>query len=388
LAQTILGSVINAVKTAAGSDCEIVYEGQIEHPNSNKEKLNSILNNKMKSTLSKLFLILLIMNPVCFCYAQESNKLDYSSSIESFANKIIIKLNFDTRTNTYTILNRTDGSRFNVAPNIRNRMFVSLDYQFIGFSYGFSPSFLPDNNSDKSKGESSFSEFKTRVTLGKFIQGFSVSNTKGYYVKNRSDVPVEIPDDNDQYLIPDFKSTIYGMSTSYVFNANFSFRNLLYQTEWQKKSEGSFIPTLFYSYDRFSYTLEEQEIKNEIFPFRLALSYYYTFVVKENWFLGGNLSPSFGVNFSKRIVSINDIHINNRSTEYTKAIEGALQIGYASKKIIYGTGFSFEVNEYDVDSDNTLLNDRTYGFIYFGYRFDAPEFLDRTYSKFADKFGF
>jgi len=311
-----------------------------------------------------------------------------SSAIESFANKLVVKLNVDTRTDTYTILNRTDGSKLSVAPNINNRFFVSLDYQFLGLSYGFSPTFFTANNEDDIKGESSFSEFKFRAALGQWIQGFQISTTKGYYVENTADFIPNWREGIDPYLqIPDFKSNIYGMSTSYVFNPNFSFRNLLYHTEWQKRSEGSFIPTLFYSYDRFSYTIGDEQIKDDVFPVRLALAYYHTFVVKENWFLGGNLSPSLGVNFSKSTVLFNTIETENKSTEFIKTLQGALQVGYASNKIIFGGGFTFDVNDYDPDSFNTVLNNKTYGFIYFGYRFNTPEFIDRTYSKFADKVG-
>ena len=32
LAQTLLGSVINVIKTVVGSDCKVIYDGEIEHP--------------------------------------------------------------------------------------------------------------------------------------------------------------------------------------------------------------------------------------------------------------------------------------------------------------------------------------------------------------------
>ncbi len=337
--------------------------------------------------MSKFYLILLIISPIYFGYAQNSKKVD-SSAIESFADKLVVKLNVDTRTDTYTILNRTDGSKLSIAPNNNYRLFLSLDYQFLGLSYGFSPTFFSTNNEDDTKGESSFSDFKFRAALGQWIQGFQISTTKGYYVENTGDFLPNWREGIDPYLqIPDFTSKIYGMSTSYIFNPNFSFRNLLYQTEWQKKSAGSFIPTLFYSYDRFTYTIEDEKTKDEIFPVRLALAYYYTLVVKENWFLGGNLSPSLAVNFSKNTVTKNNIQTISRSTEFVKSLEGSLQIGYASKKIIFGGGFKFDVNSYDVDTFNTVINDKTYSFIYFGYRFNTPEFIDRTYNKFAKKIG-
>jgi hypothetical protein len=319
--------------------------------------------------------------------AQKLEKVD-SSAIESFADKFVVKLNIDTGTDTYTILNRTDGSKVSIAPNNNYRLFLSLDYEFLGFSYGFSPTFFAANNDDDLKGESSFSDFIFRAALGHWIQGFQISTTEGYYIENTGDFVPDWEEGIDPYIqIPDFKSEIYGMSTSYVFNPNFSFRNLLYQTEWQKKSAGSFIPTLFYSYDRFTYTIADEKFKDEIVPVRLALAFYYTLVVKENWFLGGSLSPSLSVNFSKSSVSKNNIQSISSSTEFSQSLEGSLQIGYASKKVVFGGGFKFDVNSYDVEALKTVVNDKTYSFIYFGYRFNTPGFIDRTYSKFADKVG-
>ena len=45
--------------------------------------------------------------------AKKINKMD-SSAIESFVHKFVVKLNLDTRTDTYTILNRADGSEVSI----------------------------------------------------------------------------------------------------------------------------------------------------------------------------------------------------------------------------------------------------------------------------------
>jgi hypothetical protein len=299
-----------------------------------------------------------------------------------------VKINVDTQTDVYTLQNNQDGSKLTIAPNNNYRLFVSLDYQFLGLSIGFSPTFFPGNNDDDLKGESSFSDFRFRAALGQWIQGFQISSIKGYYVENTGDFLPGWTEGTDPYLqIPDLTSRIYGMSTSYSFNPNFSFRNILYQTEWQKKSAGSFIPSLFYSYDRFSYTLADQKAEEDIFPIRLAPSYYYTAVIHENWFIGGNLSPSLGVRFTKSTLTNNNISSTEKSNTFTYALEGGLQLGYASKKIIFGAGFTFDVNGYNEDKVNAVVNDKIYGLIYFGYRLNTPGFIDRTYNKFAEKVG-
>lgn len=128
----------------------------------------------------------------------------------------------------------------------------------------------------------------------------------------------------DPFLqLPDLKYQKWGMSTSYVLNPNFSFRNVLYQTEWQKKSAGSIVPTLFYSYDRISYTFEDiSRAEKDIFPIRLSLAYYYTLVVKENWFIGASLSPSAGIRFSKLKLTVNDLQTSENNVRFTNTLGG------------------------------------------------------------------
>lgn len=325
--------------------------------------------------------------PLYFCVAQNSKEID-STRIVSYADKFVVKINVDTQTDVYTLRNNQDGSKLTITPNNNYRLFVSLDYQFLGLSIGFAPTFFTDNNDDDLKGESSFSDFRFRAVLGQWIQGFQISNIKGYYIENTGDFLPEWREGVDPYLqIPDLTSKIYGMSTSYNFNPNFSFRNLLYHTEWQKRSAGSFIPTLFYSYDQFSYTLTDQKVKQDIFPIRLALAYYYTRVIHENWFISGNLSPSLGVRFSKRTLTNTNLRSIEKNTAFTNALEGGLQVGYASKKVVFGAGFTFDVNGYNKDKINAVANDKIYGLIYFGYRLNTPGFIDRTYNKFAKKIG-
>ncbi len=68
-------------------------------------------------------------------------------------------------------------------------------------------------------------------------------------------------------------------------------------------------------------------------------------------------------------------------------MEGVLQARYTSKKIIFGAGFTFDLNGYNEDEANAIVNDKVYGIVYFGYRLDTPSFIARTYDKFAEKVG-
>ena len=337
----------------------------------------------VKSTAS--FIILMSLH---FTVAQNSKEID-STNIISYADKFVVKINADTQTDIYTLRNHQDGTKLTLTPNNNYRLFASLDYQFFGLSIGFSPTFFAANNDDDLKGESSFSDFKFRAAFGHWIQGFQLSKIKGYYIENTNDFFPGWTEGVDPYLqIPDLTSKIYGMYTSYNFNSNFSFRNILYQTEWQKKSAGSFIPTLYYSFNQLSYSLGGDKLREDSFPLRLSAGYYYTLVVHENWYLNGNLSPSVGVKFTKSsLTNANNERFTEKYNSFTSALEGGMQLGYDSKKIVFGASVNFDINGYKEDKLNAIENDKIYGVIYFGYRFETPGFIDRTYNKFAKKIG-
>lgn len=300
----------------------------------------------------------------------------------------MVKVYANTQTDTYSLNNTENGNKLTLASNNNYRLFVSLDYEFIGLSIGFAPTFFPGNNDDALKGESSFSDIRFRAALGHWIQGFQLGKIKGYYIENTEDFFPFWEEGTDPYLqIPTMTSKVFGMSTSYNFNPKFSFRNIFYQTEWQTKSAGSFIPSLFYNFNQLSYELGGQEAKEYSYPIRLAPAYYYTLVLHENWFVAGNLSPSMGIRFTKSTLTENEVRSVERYNSFIYALEGGLQLGYASRKVIFGAGFTFEMNGYNEDKTNAIVNDKIYGLLYFGYRFNAPGFIDRTYKKYAEKLG-
>jgi hypothetical protein len=311
-----------------------------------------------------------------------------STFLESFADKIIIKANLSTETDTYYSFNDVDKSKLKITPNTNYRLFLSLDYQFIGASLGFSPKFFSTNRDDELKGESSFSDFQFRFFLGKWVQGIRYKKIKGYYVENTENFIDGWVKGRDPYIqISNLTNISWGMWTAYVLNPKFSIRNLTYQTEWQKKSAGSLMPTLFYDFNQYSFELLGSSSKEDLFNVKLALTYYYTFVIKENWFIAPKVAPAFGVKFSKTNSTINDVQNVERATYFTRFLEGGLQLGYSSKRIIFGGSFNYNANWYNSDKNTVVENDQVYGVIYFGYRFDTPKFIENSYNWLTKKVG-
>jgi len=317
--------------------------------------------------------------------AQEKKTVD-STYIKSFPDKVSVRINIDTQEDLFSIYNADDNSQLTLQSNNSLRLFVSLDYKFIGGSVGFAPQFFSDNTDTYLKGKSSYTNYKFRFFLGKWVQGFEFSKVRGFYVENSQDYIANWTENKDPYIqFPDLKYLTIGANTSYVFNSKFSFRNVLFQSEWQQKSAGSFVPTLYYDYNRTSLSLETIKIAEDFFNFRLALGYYYTLVVKKKGFISAYVAPAYGVRFSKNTNTTQNETTKSNDTYNTQYLDGGLQLGYSSDHFILGTNFNFSANAYKEEGSKTISQGKSYLLFYIGYRFTPPKpvagFVDKITPK-------
>ncbi|WP_166922699.1 DUF4421 family protein [Flavobacterium poyangense] len=319
-----------------------------------------------------------------FGFAQNNPQKDTSNFIY-YPDKIMIKANLSTQTDTYSYT-PNESQNLKITPNNDYKLFLTVDYKFIGFSYGFSPKFFGVNNDNNLKGKSSFSDYNFRLFLGHWLQNFQYSKVRGYYVENTADYFPNWAEGKDPYIqFPNLKNETFGMSTSYVFNPKFSLRSITSFTEWQKQSAGSFIPVLTYDYTRFSFDQNENKTKEDNYNIRLGLSYFYNFILYEKFYIAPNLTPSMGIRFSTNKSQDIEGNTTEKETYFTKFLEGGIKIGYNSNNILFGANFNFNVNWYKEERKNTIENNRIYGLLYFGYRFDAPDFIAKPAKKIEEK---
>lgn len=317
-------------------------------------------------------------------FSQNETKKDTVNFIY-YPDKIMIRANLSSHTDAYFLDNKK-GSNLDLETNNSYKLFLSIDYKFIGFSYGFYPKFFGANKDEDLKGKSSFSDYNFRFFLGRWLQTVNYSKTKGYYVANMSDFNPEWVEGKDPYLqFPDFKTVQYGMSTSYLFNPKFSLKSITSFTEWQKKSAGSFIPSLLYTYNRIISQAEDLNGKQKEFDIRLAAGYYYNFIIHKNFYIAPHLSPSVGVKFLNDKSVALGVESIEKETYFTKNIEGGIKIGYNSERILFGLSLNFDDSSYNQDKTTVITNNKVYGLLYFGYRFDAPGFISKPIEKVDEK---
>lgn len=341
--------------------------------------------------------IFLISVMCCSAFAKAYQKtasntlqsIDQSSSdstfIKSYTDKIILKANVDTEIDSYNY-KTGDGSELVLRNNNRYRAYLSVDYEFIGFTVGFAPQFLPDNNDDDLKGSSELTDFRFRFFLGKWTQEVQYKSLEGFYVNNTTDLIPGWMEDRDPFIqLPEFKSQIYSGSTAYVFNTDFSYRNFEYDTEWQLKSAGSFVPNISYAYRRLSAPIEGKEEFENNFDVSLSPSYLHTFVLNTYWFAAIDASPGLGLRFSTS--GREDIEARERNVYVPIVFNGGLKLGYSSPKIIFGASANLDYIHMEEGNNTTLDRNDLYLKVYFGYRFDAPKFISSSFKKINDTLG-
>lgn len=328
---------------------------------------------------------LFIFSSIFQVVGQESGSQD-SLYIQTFNDRLVIRTNLSTQTDTYFYENSVTNEQLDIRPNTSLRLSLSLDYKFLGFSFGFAPGIFSDNKDEDLKGKSNFADYRFRFFLGSWVQGVQYKNVKGFYVENTADFLPGWQKGTDPYLqIPSLKSITYGMSTSYIFNPNFSLKNIFSQSEWQKKSAGSFVPTLFYDYTRFSFSEGLTDDKEHQYGMRLAAAYYYTFVLQEHWHISANLSPSLGFRHAQERKTEDGVFSKESITYSTRILEGGIQLGYNTNRVFFGANMVFNANWYNESDDSTTENDQFYGMVYVGYRFDPPGFIRKPMHKLQGK---
>jgi hypothetical protein len=304
-----------------------------------------------------------------------------SAYINSYTDKIILKANLSSQTDSYYKIDNASGQKSIITPNDGLRLSLSLDYEFIGVSIGWAPELLPRNNDDELKGKSSFNNYEFRVFLGHWVQLFHHNRVSGFYIQNTDDLNPNWIIGQDPFIqLPNLKTTNWNLSTSYVLNPNFSLKNRVYQTEWQRKSSQSFIPTFNVGFSKISDRDGNFVTVENNHDVDLSLGFYHTAVIKGHWYVSPFISPSLGLRISKYEDIVNGKSTNTNDLHFLKSIRGGLQLGYSASRIIYGITLDFNVDWFGENEKTTVINDKIYGKVFWGCRLNSPKFIQKPFN--------
>ena len=111
------------------------------------------------------------------------------------------------------------------------------------------------------------------------------------------------------------------------------------------------------------------------------VSYYYTFVYKKHWFASAGLSTGLNQSFQKDTETIFNSNTETVENDYVlnALFRGRFNIGYNSDTFYSGLNYNFD-NLSNLNQDNESLRfSRNYFQFYVGYRFNAPNVIQKIF---------
>jgi hypothetical protein len=258
--------------------------------------------------MSKRQQVLLMTVALIICSFTLNAQKDFqhdTTYYETFPQKTTVRLYFSKK---YVHLNFPSGGsaedlEYKANPKLNLGAGITIKNISINLFNGFS--FL--NPKSDEKGKTSGFNFQVHLYPRKWAIDLLYVAPKGYHIepKGMAGAPAD-----KYYYRPDVKTTFFGISAYQVPNKKrFSYRAALLQTEWQKKSAGSFIyggeihhgtvqgdsalvPALL------SHTYPQAGInKINIMSFGPGAGYVYTLVIAQHFFITGSMVINLDANF-------------------------------------------------------------------------------------------
>lgn len=297
------------------------------------------------------FLILLICNTV---FAQKDTITDYYIT---YYDKIITGVSVQENNDTFYLGYKDHLERYKVelTPNIERKLNLNFTYKIIDFSIGFTPSFLKSN---RAQNKSKNVNFSFRFNYKQWAQSFLIMNQKGFYL--------DLDNKLEHYYYPQFRSTKIGGATSYIFNKNYSYQTLFNPDEWQRKSAGSFIQHFSIYYTNLKSIDKDDDFNINIYSITFSPSYYYNWVIHENFLIGAGLNLGIGTNI-----------IDNK-IEPLIEISNNIKIGYNTEKFFTSIGYNGTSLAFENKTESYNNTFKAFK-LEIGYRFDPPKKVKKFY---------
>ena len=220
-----------------------------------------------------------------------------------------------------------------------------LSYRGIGLSLGFRTGIVKKY---EKYGETKSFDLSTQLFLPKIAIDIYGSYYRGYYVTDPSSI-LNNSGTGPYYIRPDLHTGLVGINGEYIQNAKkFSFSSPYSQTQYQKKSAGSFlfgagIYAIFINADssivpktinNADFFKGDQFNKSNIYSLVINGGYAYTLVIEKNYFVSGSLNLGGGLSYTTLSNTIADNRNDKIGTQLNMAFR--LGTGYNSEHYFAG----------------------------------------------------
>jgi hypothetical protein len=255
---------------------------------------------------SAAFFTLFLTASITTAFAQERD----SAFIDPYTGMVTARAFLSQK---YTIFGLQGSQGFRAIqyrPNTDLSIGVGATYRALTLNFGYGFSFL---NPDSDKGETRYIDLQTHIYGVKWRFDLFGQLYRGYYMYPRGFASADL---DEFYKRPDLRVFEAGGSAFHIYNnKRFSYRAAFLQSEWQKKSAGSFLlgggatignvraDSAFVPASLAASYLQRDIKELRYIELGPGLGYAYTYVWRENWFVTACATLSLDFGFLKEVTA-------------------------------------------------------------------------------------
>jgi len=286
--------------------------------------------NRFIERLSPFILITFFCFAGVNIYAQKT--IADTGYYTSYPNKLALRIYISKRPSAFILPGSSIGN-LRYEPNAKLTLGAGASYKnlTLNLSYGFG--FL---NPENGKGKTRTYDLSGHIFPRDWVADYLIQYNKGYHLPGEFFTSANT---ENYYYRPDMRSILLGGGLYRLSNGEqFSYRAAAVQSEWQRKSAGSFLygGEMVYGSVYGDSSLVPLQLKDSysqtnidrISFFRVApgAGYAYTGVLDDHYFITGSLIANVGINFTSERFTENA----ERKTSINPSLNYKLAAGYNS----------------------------------------------------------
>jgi hypothetical protein len=298
----------------------------------------------------------------------------------SYSKRLVVTLPVSTRLLQFSLIDSKSGNKLVFAPNLEYDLGVSISSRWASFIINTGVALFHDDI-DK-KGKTTYRDYQLNLYGRKITTDMFVQLYNGYYIKNSNSYN-NYTNDKPYAIRPDVRAINIGVSNYYIFNhKKFSYKNSFAFVEQQKKSAGSVLLGIYYTYfyatgnpslvtQPFRSSFDTLSFIHSVYTnsFGLNFGYIYTLVFLKKFYATASLVQGFG---GKMVVySRDDNSMIKQWVGGAGKLNVRLALGYNKGRYFIGTLGMVDYYFFRGKMDSTF--DHSFGkfMVYIGYRFSV-----------------
>jgi hypothetical protein len=308
-------------------------------------------------------------------------KINYDTAyIKSFYKRIVITVPVSTRFLKFTLSDQKTGNKLTFVPNLQYNLGLCVSSRWASFILNSGVKVLTGDS--VKKGKTTYRDYQLHLYGRKINTDLFVQQYKGFYIRN-SQTYSAYTGDKPYSVRSDVKALNIGASSVYVVNhRRFSYGNAFAFVEQQKKSAGSLLIGVYYTYFAASgdQSMVQQPFRNSFDTLSiikkgyshnagLNIGYIYTRVFFKKWYATACVTQGVGGESS--------VYTRDDNTRYSQFSAGAGKLSasftfrYDNTRYFIGTMGMFDAFLFRGKVNSTF--DYSFGklMMYAGYRFSV-----------------